>query len=504
MSLAQVWGAVPSGVGGVMVRVEVDVAQGLPTVGVVGLAQASVAESRWRARSAIVNSGFTWPNSRITIGLSPADLPKTGTSLDLPIAVGILVASGQLDAGDPENSFLGELGLDGVIKPVAVALAVGITAQRHGTTRILASAENARELGEIDGLVVVAVRNLRHLAQVLSGDDVGVQIQAEETSAVLNELGDFDEVRGHEQSRFALEVAAAGGHHLAMIGEPGVGKTMLAQRFVSILPDLTHQQALDVTSMHSLAGRIVPGQGLMRRPPLIAPHHSISTGAMVGSVRAGVLQPGALSLANHGVLFLDEAPEFARPCLEGMRQPLELGTLSLMRVGQVVVAPAQFQLLLAANPCPCGKAIGTGSSCTCDSASKRRYMQKLSGPLMDRIDIRLLLSKPTTAHMRMREVESSEVIAHRVRLARERSAQRWGHESWVLNAQAPGSALRTRYAPSGKAMDLLTKAENAGLNPRGSDRVLRMSWTLADLDGVDELQTEHIALALALRGESFD
>ncbi|MDD2818997.1 MAG: YifB family Mg chelatase-like AAA ATPase [Candidatus Nanopelagicales bacterium] len=504
MSLAQVWGAVPSGVSGVMVRVEVDVAQGLPTVGVVGLAQASVAESRWRARSAIVNSGFTWPNSRITIGLSPADLPKTGTSLDLPIAVGILVASGQLPAGGLESSFVGELGLDGVIKPVSGALAVGIAAHRHGVTRIMASVENARELCEIEGLEVVAVRNLQHVAQVLAGKDVGVHVHVADSCTVLNQLGNFDEVRGHEQSRFALEVAAAGGHHLAMIGEPGVGKTMLAQRFVSILPDLTHQQALDVTSLHSLAGRIGQGQGLIRRPPLVAPHHSISAGAMVGSVRGGVLQPGALSLANHGVLFLDEAPEFARPCLEGMRQPLELGTLSLMRVGQVVVAPAQFQLLLAANPCPCGKATGTGSNCKCDSASKRRYMQKLSGPLMDRIDIRLTLSRPTKAHMRVREVESSEVIAQRVRMARERSAKRWSGESWVLNAQAHGNALRTRYAPSGKAMDLLTDAENAGLNPRGSDRVLRMSWTLADLDGVEEIQAEHIALALSLRGESFD
>jgi magnesium chelatase family protein len=487
-----------------MVKVEVDVAQGLPTVGVVGLAQASVSESRWRARSALVNSGFTWPNSRITIGLSPADLPKTGTSLDLPIALALLAASNQLPQLASECVYIGELGLDGAIKPVPGALAVGITAQRHGVRRIVASVENAGELSEIDGLEVIAVRDLRHVVEVLRGDDVGMQVSNDQLTVAVEDLGDFTDVRGHEQSRFALEVAAAGGHHVAMLGEPGVGKTMLAQRFTTILPDLTHQQALDVTSLHTLAGRIAPGQGLIHRPPLIAPHHSISTGAMLGSVRAGVLLPGALSLANHGVLFLDEAPEFARPALEGMRQPLEQGSLALMRVGHVVKAPARFQLVLAANPCPCGNATGAGNLCTCDSAAKRRYRHKLSGPLMDRIDIRLTLTKPTHAHLRMPSAESSADIAKRVMHARDRAMHRWRNESWQLNSQASGNILRTKYSPSVKAMNLLTHAENAGLNPRGSDRVLRLAWSIADLEEVDVVSAEHMALALSMRGESFD
>ena len=503
MTLAHGWGVVPSGVSGLMVKVEVDVAQGLPTVGVVGLAQASVSESRWRVRSALVNLGFSWPNSRITIGLSPADLPKTGTSLDLPIALAILVASDQLPQLDSGSVFIGELGLDGAIKPVPGALAVGIAAHRHGAHRVVASVDNCGELSEIDGLEVVAVQSLRHVVDVLRGAEISAQISTEQVAVCMEDLGDFNDVRGHEQSRFALEVAAAGGHHIAMLGEPGVGKTMLAQRFTTILPELTHEQALDVTSLHTLAGRVAPGQGLIHRPPLIAPHHSISTGAMLGSVRAGVLVPGALSLANHGVLFLDEAPEFARPALEGMRQPLEQGTLALMRVGHVVIAPARFQLVLAANPCPCGNATGTGTRCTCDSATKRRYRHKLSGPLMDRIDIRLTLTKPTQAHHRMSGAESSATMAERVKLARIKASQRWRNESWELNAQAPGNILRTRYRPSIKAMSLLSQAENAGLNPRGSDRVLRLAWTIADLENADEVSAEHLALALSMRGESF-
>ena len=503
MTLAQVWGVVPAGVTGVMVKVEVDVAQGLPTVGVVGLAQASVSESRWRVRSAMVNSGCIWPNSRITIGLSPADLPKSGTSLDLPIAVALLLASDQLPAIDPGCSFIGELGLDGEVKAVPGALAAGIAAHRHGVTRMVVNIDNAAELNEIQGLEVVAVRDLRHVIEVLKGSAEGAHVSSEPKASVIHEGGDFHEVRGHEQSRFALEVAAAGGHHVSMVGEPGVGKTMLAQRFASILPELSHEQALEVTSLHTLAGRIGPGLGLIRRPPLIAPHHSISTGAMLGAVRGGVLQPGALSLANHGVLFLDEAPEFARPCLEGMRQPLEQGTLALMRVGHVVLAPAQFQLILAANPCPCGNAVGIGAQCKCDALAKRRYAQKLSGPLMDRMDIRMVLSRPTNAHLRSSVAESSAVMAARVLQARQKAELRWADEAWTLNAQAPGQILRARYAPTTDGLALLSQAETCGLNPRGSDRVLRLAWTIADLEGVDVVTRDHIALALSLRSESF-
>ena len=505
MSLAEVWGVVPAGISGVMVKVEVDVARGLPSVGVVGLAHTSVAEARWRARSAIVNSGFTWPNSRITIGLSPADLPKTGTSLDLPIAVGLLAATAQIDKITSDISFIGELGLDGAIKPVSGVLAAAITAQRHGITTFIVSTGNFREASEVAGLCVIAVTNMSQLVAVMRGENPGERVEPLPDAAHhANALGDFSEVRGHDVARFALELAAAGGHHCSMLGEPGVGKTMLAQRFVSLLPELSHQQALDVTSVHALAGRIQSGHGLMRRPPFIAPHHSISAGAMLGSVRNGVLLPGALTLASEGVLFLDEAPEFDRPCLEGMRQPLEQGSLALMRVGQTVIAPARFQLILAANPCPCGQAIGRGDGCTCGAQQKRRYLQKLSGPLMDRIDIRISLTRPTDAHLRMGAGECSEVISQRVRLARDRARVRWNEESWDLNSHAPGSALRARYSPNIAGQVLLERAEAKGLNPRGSDRVLRMAWTLADLQAKDQPGKEHIATALSMRGGGFE
>lgn len=505
MSLAEVWGVVPAGISGVMVKVEVDVARGLPSVGVVGLAHTSVAEARWRARSAIVNSGFTWPNSRITIGLSPADLPKTGTSLDLPIAVGLLAATEQISKIESDISFIGELGLDGAIKPVAGVLAAAITAQRHGITTFIVSAGNSREASQVSGLSIIAVTNLRQLITVLRGETAGEKVeQSPDDAHHANALGDFSEVRGHEAARFALEVAAAGGHHCSMLGEPGVGKTMLAQRFVSLLPELSDQQALDVTAVHALAGRIHTGHGLLRRPPFIAPHHSISAGAMLGTMRNGVLLPGALTLASEGVLFLDEAPEFDRPCLEGMRQPLEQGSLALMRVGQTVIAPARFQLLLAANPCPCGQGIGRGDGCTCGAQQKRRYLQKLSGPLMDRIDIRISLTRPTDAHLRMGVGETSDAIAQRVLLARDRAQMRWDHESWGLNSQAPGSALRASYPPNIAGQVLLERAEAKGLNPRGSDRVLRMAWTLADLEAKDQPGNEHVATALSMRGGGFE
>jgi len=505
VSLAEVWGVVPAGISGVMVKVEVDVARGLPSVGVVGLAHTSVAEARWRARSAIVNSGFTWPNSRITIGLSPADLPKTGTSLDLPIAVGLLAATSQIAKLESNVSFIGELGLDGAIKPVPGVLAAAISARRHGVSTFIVSVGNSREAREVAGLEVIAVTNLRQLIAVLRNEDVGEE--ADQFPAMVedaNALGDFSEVRGHDVARFALEVAAAGGHHCSLLGEPGVGKTMLAQRFVSLLPELNQQQALDVTSVHALAGRIESGHGLLRRPPFIAPHHSISAGAMLGSVRNGVLLPGALTLASEGVLFLDEAPEFDRPCLEGMRQPLEQGSLALMRVGQTVIAPARFQLILAANPCPCGQAIGRGDGCTCGAQQKRRYLQKLSGPLMDRIDIRISLTRPTDAHLRMSSGESSEVIAQRVLLARDRAHVRWTNEAWNLNAQAPGSVLRSSYPPDAAGQALLERAESRGLNPRGSDRVLRMAWTLADLEAHEQPNNDHVVTALSMRGGGFE
>lgn len=502
MTLAQVWGLVPAGVAAVPVAVEVDVAQGLPSVGVVGLAQASVAESRWRARSAIVNSGSTWPNARITVGLSPADVPKTGTSLDLPIAIGVLLATGQAAAPPEPAAFLGELGLDGAVKPVAGALACAIAARRAGACCLYVSTGNAREVAAVPGVRPVAVRDLGHLVRVLQGaDEPEAWSSAAAPQAPIDGAVDLSDVRGHAMARMALEVAAAGGHHCVMTGPPGIGKSMLAQRFTTLLPDLEEDLALDVTAIHALAGSLGTGHGLMRRPPFVAPHHSTSPAALLGSVRQGLLVPGALTLAHGGVLFLDEAPEFARPCLEGLRQPLEQGALVLMRVGTSVLAPARFQLLLAANPCPCGQGTGRGEHCRCTPMARRRYAERLSGPLLDRIDIRLTVSAPTDADLRAGAGEASAAVAERVARARARALARWRGTPWRLNAQVPGEHLRAAAPPDAAGQRLLRRAEDGGLHPRGSVRVQRLAWTLADLDGSNLPGAHHVAAALTLRGE---
>ncbi|MDP2013281.1 MAG: YifB family Mg chelatase-like AAA ATPase [Actinomycetota bacterium] len=502
MTLAQVWGVAPAGISAILVKVEVDVSQGLPSVGVVGLAQTSVNESRWRVRSAIINSSLVWPNSRITIGLWPADLPKTGTSLDLPIAVGILQATQQVGATESGMTFIGELGLDGGVRPVPGALAAAIAAAREGFTRVVVCPGNARAVMAIPGLEPVIISKLSQLVGVLSGSEQQEprpMLCADEVS--FDDSPDFADVRGHEFARLALEVAAAGGHHMAMVGPPGVGKTMLAQRLPGILPPLSSALSLEVTAIHALAGTLSTDHGLMSRPPFIAPHHSISVGAMLGAVRSGKLVPGAVTLAHGGVLFLDEAPEFARPCLEGLRQPLEQGALSLMRVERGLSAPARFQLVIAANPCPCGMATDRAEACRCTPMAKRRYSERLSGPLLDRVDIRCTVSGPPVSQMRADLAESSAVIAQRVAQARDRALHRFRLHDWRCNAQASGRRLRREFSPRDDGISLLMDAERRGLNPRGSDRVLRLAWTLADLAAADRPGREQVSMALALRNQ---
>lgn len=508
---ARTHGVVILGVEGHLVDVEVDLHQGLPGVTIVGLPDTAVGEARDRARSAIVNSRCAWPEGRITVALSPAALHKRGSTLDLSIAVGILARSGAVPADAVRDLVcIGELGLDGRVRALPGIVVASLAALRAGLTRVVVPQANADEARLVPGLDVIGVMSLRHLVALLRDEpyDIDGEHQPQVTATrEPNDLvpqepsahPDMADVRGQATARVAMEIAAAGGHHMALIGPPGVGKTLLAERLPGLLPPLATQEALEVTAIHSVAGRLASGVGLVRCAPFEAPHHTTTHAAMIGG-GGHVPHAGLVSLAHRGVLFLDEAPEFNPRVLDSLRQPLESGTVVVARAGFSLRFPARFQLVLAANPCPCGQA-GPRGGCTCSTVVRTRYLARLSGPLLDRIDLRLDLPRPSRAEL-LTEVapEPSSIVAARVQEARERTRHRLRGLPWQVNADVPGPVLRREHPGTPEAMSLLSGAlERGSLSARGADRVLRVAWTIADLSAVPRPDGEHVHAALTLR-----
>jgi magnesium chelatase family protein len=498
MTLARACGVVINGVEGLVVDIEAYLSQGLPGMTIVGLPDTSVGESRDRVRAAVLNSKLAWPaERRITVGLSPASIHKRGASLDLGIALAILAAHSQV----PEISntiAVGELALDGQVRPVRGVLVAALAAYRRGYETLIVPVSQVGEAQLVPGLSVVGVRSLLDAVAYLRGEllDFPPALPPASTSQVIPDLAD---VRGQSNARQALEIAAAGGHHLAFLGSPGVGKTMLAQRLPGLLPQLTDDQAVEVTAIYSAAGLLPVGQGLIRTPPFQGPHHTTTKAALIGG-GSNAVRVGMVTLANHGVLCLDEAAEFERSVLDALRQPMESGVVAIARSGFSTVLPARFQLVLASNPCPCGKFVGIGADCSCSSQVRRRYFSRLSGPLLDRIDLRVTLERPSMSELdpTSGDSESTETVAARIQEARVRARQRFVGEVWCINSEVPGPVMRKRYPVSAKAQSLLYR-DTSTLSARGVDRVLRVSWTIADLRGHDVPTESDVAAALMYR-----
>lgn len=497
MALGRAWAVAVAGIDGQVVEIEADIGGGLPGVKMVGLPDTALQESRDRVRAAVSNSGAKWPDSKVVLALSPATLPKVGSVYDVGLACAVLNAANVVPLEALEKTILiGELALDGRLRPVRGVLPAVLTAKNHGWHRIVVPAATMGEAALVDGLDVYGAETLADLVRWLQGDGP-LERPEEYRPPPRTTRGDLSDVVGQSEARRALEVAAAGAHHLMLTGSPGVGKTMLAQRLPGILPDLTEEHALEVTAIHSVAGTLAPDRPLVTEAPFIAPHHTATVSSLIGG-GTGLAKPGAVSRAHRGVLFLDEVAEMSTKTLEALRTPLEDGEVRVARRDGIARYPARFQLILAANPCPCAPA--RDADCVCAPTARRRYLGRLSGPLLDRVDLRVRMTSVSTSALMGDSGESTGDVRARVSAARAAAAERWSAHGWATNAEVPGPALRQKFRLAPAALAPLERALRKGaVTARGADRALRVAWSVCDLDGATSPSQLHVATALDFR-----